>query len=320
MAAEATNQAKRVLDLLTRFNKGEIINIDTLGNNSLWLNANNEPVNERTIIRALNVIREFFPNSFSKISGRKGTYQGISNSVFTNLLDIKVLSFVSIAYDLLKKSGMDNVLGESEKSIIEARVKESNKCYEFLTRPFEDFIKSSDIISNLERAITNRQKITISYKTNKMITYRDIHPYKMVFMNENLYLICDVDGNSQIFRVRNINKVELSKHTFHQNPHIIEFLKKIQTPFSVYKKDEKNEIEVLLKINDKKARFFKNKKFLKSQKIEQNLENGDIVVKYTVTNFNEITSFILSWLPNVEVLEPKELKDEINTMLKSARV
>ena len=127
-------------------------------------------------------------------------------------------------------------------------------------------------------------------------------------------------GNSQIGRVRNINKVELSKHTFHQNPHIIEFLKKIQTPFSVYKKDEKNVIEVLLKINDKKARFFKNKKFLKSQKIEQNLENGDIVVKYTVTNFNEITSFILSWLPNVEVLEPKELKDEINTMLKSARV
>ena len=88
----------------------------------------------------------------------------------------------------------------------------------------------------------------------------------------------------------------------------------------MYKKDEKNVIEVLLKINDKKARFFKNKKFLKSQKIEQNLENGDIVVKYTVTNFNEITSFILSWLPNVEVLEPKELKDEINTMLKSARV
>ena len=231
-----------------------------------------------------------------------------------------MLSFVSIAYDLLKKSGIDNVLGESEKSIIEARVKESNKCYEFLTRPFEDFIKSSDIISNLERAIANRQKITISYKTNKMITYRDIHPYKMVFMNENLYLICEVDGSSQIFRVRNINKVELSKHTFHQNPHIIEFLKKIQTPFSVYKKDEKNVIEVLLKINDKKARFFKNKKFLKSQKIEQNLENGDIVVKYTVTNFNEITSFILSWLPNVEVLEPKELKDEINTMLKSARV
>ena len=227
MAAEATNQTKRVLDLLTRFNKGETVYIDSLYNDDLWLNANNKPVNERTITRALGVIKEYFPHSFNKPKGLKGVYQGIANSVFSNLLDTKVLSFVTIAYDLSKKSGINNILSESEKSIIEAKLKESN---------------------------------------------------------------------------------------------IIEFLKKIQTPFSTYKKDEKNEIGVLLKINAKKARFFKNKKFLKSQKIEKNLENGDIVVKFTVTNFNEITSFILSWLPNVEVIEPKELKDELNTMLKSARI
>ena len=76
----ATNPQARVLDLLKRFNDGKIVCIDKLieeaeneRQGSVWFNdKSNMPMSRRNIDRDINVVKEYFPNSFELIHGGKG--------------------------------------------------------------------------------------------------------------------------------------------------------------------------------------------------------------------------------------------------------
>ncbi|MEA3315153.1 MAG: hypothetical protein U9Q30_04800, partial [Campylobacterota bacterium] len=61
-----TNQTSRVLELLKRFNNNEIISIDSLKNDYMW-----EGKSDKTIRRDLDVIKEYFPDSFELIRGEQ---------------------------------------------------------------------------------------------------------------------------------------------------------------------------------------------------------------------------------------------------------
>lgn len=59
------------------------------------------------------------------------------------------------------------------------------------------------------------------------------------------------------------------------------------------------------------------KKWHQSQK-EKELKDGRLEVKFTVKGTGGIKQWIYRWLPYVEVVEPKELKEEIKSELKEA--
>lgn len=52
------------------------------------------------------------------------------------------------------------------------------------------------------------------------------------------------------------------------------------------------------------------KPFLASQKFEKTLEDGSVVFTIEYTQDLEILPFVQKWLPNLIVLEPKELKEK----------
>lgn len=76
-------------------------------------------------------------------------------------------------------------------------------------------------------------------------------------------------------------------------------------------------VDVILEVDSKKAYFFKAKKHLKSQEVVETKDNGNIVVKYRVTQKLEVETLIKSWLPHVKVIEPKSLKEKIEDELKA---
>ena len=63
------------------------------------------------------------------------------------------------------------------------------------------------------------------------------------------------------------------------------------------------------------------KKFLPSQKFIEELEDGSIVFTLEYTQALEILPLVQKWLPDLIILEPKELKDKylhnINTLIKN---
>ena len=137
-----SNQTTRVLELLKRFNNNETVCIDKLREDAvadakdyvdnLWLNSDNKPVSEKTIRRDLDVIKEYFPDSFELIrggKGEKGCYKAITNKAFENFMNPEVLSLMVHTFNLANKSDLfDNFdLDDSDKKILENKIKDTNK-------------------------------------------------------------------------------------------------------------------------------------------------------------------------------------------------
>lgn len=138
-------------------------------------------------------------------------------------------------------------------------------------------------------------------------------------MNENFYLACEVEHEAyefSIFRISKIKSIEDTSKIYQKNPDIDEFIQAMQTPFPLYSKDfRKHLIEVLLEVDASKAFYFQAKKYLKSQTIVEEKENGNLVISYKVTQFREIEELLHRWLPYIKVIAPLSLKEKLHQEL-----
>ena len=304
-----TNQTIRVLELLKRFNSGKKVCIGILKFDVLW-----EGKSEKTIRRDLDVIKLVFPESFELIRGEKGCYKAITKKAFEQFLDERNLALLIQTFSIAQRSDLFQSLDidDDNKKIIESKLKDTKKLYEFKTKPFESKKDDYIVFKKLEKVIYHQKYITIEYLVGKNIETLEVKPYKIVFMNEIFYLASEVDSREFIFALYRISKIKSileTNKTFQKNFEIDEFIKSMQTPFARYKKGFKEHlIEILLEVDVKKAFFFKSKKFLSSQKIVDEKDNGNLIISYQVTQELEIEELIKKWLPYVYILKPLSLK------------
>ena len=314
-----TNQTARVLELLKRFNNGEKVCIGTLQQDSLWYGKS-----EKTIRRDLDVIKEYFPEAFELIRGGhggKGCYKAITRGAFDNLLKPELISLLVQAFSIAQKNNFfENFnMDTTDKKILESKLKETSKCYIFKNKPFESQKDDIVLFKKLERSIQYQKCLILEYPQQNTFTKIEVKPYKIVFMNENFYLACEVEHEAyefSIFRISKIKSIEDTSKIYQKNPDIDEFIQAMQTPFPLYSKDfRKHLIEVLLEVDASKALYFQAKKYLKSQTIVEEKENGNLVISYKVTQFREIEELLHRWLPYIKVIAPLSLKEKLHQEL-----
>ena len=308
----ATNPQARVLELLKRFNKGELVCIDKLQHDSHW-----EGKSEKTIRRDLDAIRAYFPDSFEVVRGNNGCYRAITEDIFKNFIDKETLSLMVQTFNIAQEKGMLESLNieDDYKKILSKKIKESNECYHFITKPYETKKGDSVLLREIEKAIYRKNYMSITYKEREGEKEYKIKPYKIVFINENFYLASENLNKEypfSLFRVINILNIEIENRTFRRNLDIEDFILSIQTPFSNYKPQFKNHlITVKIEVSPLKAKFFKLKKSLPSQKIEKENSDGSLVLSFLVTQERELEELIKKWLPHLKVITPLSLKERI---------
>ena len=208
----------------------------------------------------------------------------------------------------------------SDKRIIESKLKESKKIYEFKTKPFESKKDNYALMRVLEQAIYHQKQISIEYIVKDRVETYEVKPYKIVFMHENFYLACEVEAHNfsfSLYRISKIKEITNGSKTFHKNREIEDFIKFMQTPFARYQKGfRKHLIDVVLEVDKTKAYYFESKKFLSSQQIIERKKSGNLLVAYQVTQEMEIDELIKRWLPYVWVVEPLSLKSRIEGELR----
>jgi predicted DNA-binding transcriptional regulator YafY len=211
-------------------------------------------------------------------------------------------------------------IDRADRVIIEHKLKESRKIYEFKNKPFESKKSSYEEMKKLEHIIYHQKYTTIKYLVRDKVYEYKIKPYKIIFMNENFYLASEVENQNYLFslyRISNIKEVIEGSNTFYKNPEIEDFIKFMQTPFAKYREGfRKYLIKVVLEVDKKKAYYFESKKFLSSQQIIERKTNGNLLIGYHITQEIEIDELIKRWLPYVWVIEPLSLKDKIEKELK----
>ncbi|KAB7884905.1 WYL domain-containing protein [Poseidonibacter ostreae] len=328
-----SNQTTRVLDLLKRFNNNETVCIDKIIEEAscdaqdhipnIWLNSKNKPVADKTIRRVLDVLKPYF--NFELIrggKGEKGCYKAVTKQAFDNFMNPETLSLMALTFSMASKSELfENFdLDDNDRKIIEKELKNVSKVYEFKNKPFETTKSDKNILKVLEHSIKFGKCIIIEYPEDGNMIKIEVKPYRIVFMNENFYLACEVEHEDYMltmYRISKINTIEETKRTFQKNRELSEFIKDIQTPFAAYVPDYKKFLkDVLLEVDSSKASFFKAKKHLKSQDIIEEKENGNIIVNFKVTQEREVESLIKSWLPYIKVIKPISLKEKIKNELK----
>lgn len=307
------NQTYRVLELIKRFNNNEKVCISQLQNESMWYGKT-----EKTIRRDLDIIKKIFPETFHLVRGEQGCYKAITNELFNNITSAENMSLLVQTFNIADRSNLfsDLNIETADKSILEKKIKESKNTYLFKSKPFEN--SSGDVIlfKKLEQAIYHRKEIVIDYKALSMVEQRKVKPYKIVFMNENFYLACEVEHPKyqfSLFRISKIESLGLTGKSFHQNREIASFIKDMQTPMAKYTPNYKEHlVEVLVEVCVAKAHHFKAKKYLPSQKTVEEKEDGTLVLSFTVTQELEMMDIIKRWIPHMDVISPQSLKEKIN--------
>jgi len=316
----ATNQTIRVLELLKRFNNDQKVCIEVLQSDALWFGKS-----EKTIRRDLDAIKESFPESFELIrggKGEKGCYKAITKDIFSNFMNKDTIALMVQTFNIAQRNNLLESLdiNDADKRIIESKIKKSKDCYEFITKPYETKKNDIHLLKEIERAIHGRRYTTVMYKQGHNIVEYEVKPYKIVFMNENFYLACENTNEEYpftIFRIINIEDIKLSAKTFHLNPDIEDFIKYLQTPFPKYTPSFREHlVEVVVEVSPEKARFFKAKKHLASQKEVETKEDGTLVLSFTVTQEMEMDDLVKKWIPHMRVSSPLSLKENIEADLK----
>ncbi|CAA6805187.1 MAG: Unknown protein [uncultured Sulfurovum sp.] len=288
----------RTIEILKQLNYGKKLCVSQL--------ALKHEVSDRTIRRDFELIKELFGDFMSK--------EGDCYQAYKKILLEDVLS----ATDLMTLANIVNLFGiTSKESLIsektEALINKSMSVYDFKSRPFEN-INNRDIIKKLEHAIKFNKEIKLTYKAERTLTYRDFHPYKILFLNENFYLVGENVSKSkfEFLRISLIEEVLTRKNTFFMHKDISDFIQRIQTPWAVFGRDETT---VRLRVDKSIRRYFILKKYLPSQKVVADFDNGDIEVQYTVSNFKELEELIIKWLPHIRIMYPRPLKKMIKKSL-----
>jgi len=289
----------RTVEILKNLNDGKRLCVSSL--------ATAYEVSDRTIRRDFELVKELFGDFVSK--------EGECYIAYKKVLLEDILS----ATDLLTLANIVNLFGMTAKqSLISEKtkglIKTSMEVYDFKSRPFEN-MKNGQLLKKIEHSIRFHKEIKIIYQTERIQTQRHFHPYKILFLNENFYLVGEnVSKNSfEFLRISMINDVTTSNRVFYPHRDIEDFITRIQTPFATFGSEE---IRVRLRVDKKVRRFFLFKKYLPSQRVLQTYENGDIEVCYTVSNLREVEELIIKWLPNVEILAPRNYKRSIKRVLK----
>jgi len=289
----------RTIEILKHLNEGKQLCVTRL--------AQEYEVSDRTIRRDFELIKELFGDFMSK--------EGECYRAYKKVLLDEVLH----ATDLMTLANIVNLFGVTQKQSLisdktKALVDKSMLVYDFKSRPFEN-MQNHEVIKKLEHAIKFNKEVKIRYKSERAISHANFQPYKILFLNENFYMVGENSSKNQFEfrRISMIEEVEYKNKTFIAHKDIIEFIKTIQTPWANFGQSDK---VVQLRVNKKIRRFFIFKKYLPSQVVVQTYDNGDILVEYTVTNYHELEELIIKWLPNIEIISPRNLKKMIKRTLK----
>jgi len=289
----------RTIAILKSLNEGKKVSVSQL--------SKEYEVSSRTIRRDFELIKELFGDFMRKEGESYIAYEKVLLQEILNATDLMTLANIVNLFGLMHK---EHLVSEKTQALID----KSMLVYDFKSRPFEN-MQNIEIIRKVEHAIKFNKEIKMGYKTERTTTYTHFYPYKILFLNENFYLVGVNSGKKQFEfrRISMITEVSYTKFVFNQEGDINAFIQSIQTPWAVF---GQSLIEVKIRVIPKAKRFFILKKYLPSQRVTKEYEDGSILVEYSVSNLREIEELIIKWLPQVEIISPRYFKKMLSKNLK----
>ena len=181
-----------------------------------------------------------------------------------------------------------------------------------------DTIAPSDtFLTLIHRAVINYQRIKVKYKAlhAKEATESKIDPYYL-FFRDGIWYFRGFYHRDKAMRTFAFDRVvSLSLLDEHFVPQAISPEDELSGAFGAFLDGEP--VEVTLRFDEHIKPFILRKKWHESQEVRE-LDDGKIEVKFSVNGLMGIQNWIYGWIPHVEVIAPKELRDTLRQDLLNA--
>ncbi len=283
----------RLSQILVKLNQGEKLNPQAL--------ADEFGVNLRTIQRDLNVRFAYLP--LQKTNG----YYHLDQTFLGKLTTKDVERFAGLAgVRGLFPPLSDDFLRDIFDARIQAAVVVKGHNYENLAG-------KEAIFRSLEQAIVKRQHISFNYfKDDGFKTYSQVAPFKLINHKGIWYLVAQDGGKLKSFSFAKIERLQLLDSHFFADAQIE---KQLAEEDGIWLNEEKKEI--VLKVDQKVAGYFKRRKLIANQVIEKELEDGGLIISAKVGHINQVVPIVRYWIPHIRIISPEGLQADMEAEISS---
>ncbi len=284
----------RLVQILKKLNQGEKLDPKAL--------ANEFGVNLRAVQRDLN---ERF--AFLNLQKEDGRYQ-MPTTLLGKLNFQDVERFASLAgVRGLFPSLTDDFLRELIDTRVQSALLVKGPQYEALNG------SQQILFEQLEEAIRACSHIAYTYeKTDRFKSYQQVEPYKLVNHDGIWYLAAKDGGQLKAFTVVKISRLQIANTTFAPDSGVHATLNLEDGIWLNAKKQE-----VVLKITEPAAGYFRRRKLVANQVIEKELEDGGMIVSTKMAHANQILPTVRQWIPCIRIISPEGLQAEMEAEIRS---
>lgn len=304
-----------------------ISKIDSLIRQGLYPNcqrlAEEFETSQRTILRDIEALKDSLGAPIAYSKEKNGYYYRESGFRLPEMkLTEGELLAVCLGADLLNKykgAPFERAIKNAFQKIqlllsneVTIDLKEQNPVYSFdIQETVELDSVGAKILAQLARAIHNKKQAEIEYYSigRDAHTCRVIDPYHLRHALGTWYLVafCHKTKDIRTFAVSQIKKIKVFAKSF--------IIPNDFTPAKFFAGSWQLEeggplTKVVVRLDKKIARWFKNRQLHPSQKAKMN-KDGSLDLSFEVSGTNEIKRWILSQGARAKVLEPKSLEGEI---------
>ena len=320
MNRESFMQPKEKIVLLHRIN--QIDDIIRRGNcPSASQIAKELRVSLRTINRDLDVIRDYYYAPLEYDQTRRGWYYKDPN-FFIKYIQIEEGELFSLAlFDTLLMQYKNTPLEGKLSSVFE-KIRKSLPSEVSIDSRFLDerltYIPDAlapikeEVFDNVFAGLKKKVTISFEYKPLQKTTYmeRKIDPYHIICQRGNWYVIgfCHLKNEVRIFSFSRIQNIQLTKEHF-EIPKDFNAKDYVDKTMGVWL-SAKTKYKVKLLFISEIGTFAAEHIWHDGQTVEQN-EDGSVVVSFETTQLPEVKRLVLGQGRTVQVLEPKELVEQI---------
>lgn len=165
----------------------------------------------------------------------------------------------------------------------------------------------------LLEAASQRRQIEIDYSSarSRQRGWRRVDPYRVALIGDAWQLIahCHRRHDVLMFNLERLHGVRPTTETF-ACPESFSLADYLKGAFRSVRGDEHRQYEVAVRFSPRAAPWVRTKQWHLSQECDD-LPDGGVTMRFTVTDLREVMRWVLQWGADAEVLSPAELRREV---------
>lgn len=165
-------------------------------------------------------------------------------------------------------------------------------------------------IHKINFSMLKGRSLSINYfSINKNdLTAMKVDPYDLIFKEGIWYIIgyCHMKDDIESFQLDRIRTLEINDDIY-MRPHTFSLEDYLEHNSQIFAGDK---IKIVIKFDKSMADFIQNTKWHVNQTIEK-LQDGSLLFRLYINDIKDIEQWVLGFGKNAEVIEPKELKENI---------